>query len=107
MSSSELKEIVKLLEEQNEVLKEQNVLHGEILSALDELKNVFLSTKVESQVVKNDSIKEIRENPCVDDIDPLSLAKALDGLTSAEISVFWPKVKAPPNWVRVSIEYED
>lgn len=106
MSNPEFKELLKLIEEQNEILSEQNVLHGEILNALDDLKSVFLATKTESTVSKSEP-KETRENPCLEDVDQAALAKAINGLTNPEISVFWPKVKSPPNWVRVSIVHED
>lgn len=106
-----LSRIVDLLETQNEILNEGNLLKGEILSALDELKNrsttvnnfAGSSTSGEPPVPIVTVVK--LPDPDLDYVDPTALSKAMDNLVGAEVSVFWPKTKTKKGWARVSIKH--
>lgn len=102
-----LSRIVDLLETQNEILNEGNLLKGEILSALDELKNRsstvnnFVSGEPPAPIVTVAKLPD----PDLDYVDPTALSKAMDNLVGAEVSVFWPKTKTKKGWARVSIKH--
>jgi hypothetical protein len=102
-----LAQIVELLEAQNELLSEGNLLKGEMLNALDELKT--RTTNVTSNVMMDNPTPTVPvekvPNPDIDYVDPDALAKAMSGLVGAEVSVFWPKTKTRKGWARVSIKH--
>jgi hypothetical protein len=105
-----LSRIVDLLEAQNELISEGNLLTGEVLSALDELKNRTIVTRGSetAQVTETQAAVapvEKLPNPDLDYVDPGALSKAMDNLTDAEVSVFWPKTKTKKGWARVSIKH--
>ena len=116
-----LSRIVDLLEAQYELLSESNLLTGEVLSALDELKNRTNASNIMNIVPSIDTVDvklaagaglygsstpvEKPPNPDIDYVDPISLSKAMDNLTDAEVSVFWPKTKTKKGWARVSIKH--
>ena len=103
-----MNKIVELLEIQNELLSEGNLLKGEMLTALDELKgrsvNVTSAVTMDAGAVAT-AVTEKAPNPDIDYVDPDALVKAIDGLTDAEVSVFWPKTKTRKGWARVSIKH--
>ena len=115
-----LSRIVELLEAQNELISEGNLLKGEMLNALDELKSrastsntvVMNGPPIDTVGVKlaagmygSPAPVEKVPNPDIDYVDPDALAKAIDGLADAEVSVFWPKTKTRKGWARVSIKH--
>lgn len=116
-----LSRIVDLLEAQNELLSEGNLLTGEVLSALDELKNRANTNNVVNIGPAIDTVDaklaaglygpsapvEKLPNPDLDYVDPTALSKAMDNLVGAEVSVFWPKTKTKKGWARVSIKHPD
>jgi len=116
-----LSRIVDLLEAQNELLSEGNLLTGEVLSALDELKNRTnasnivnigpaidtVDAKLAAGLYSASASVEKLPNPELDYVDPIALSKAMDNLDGAEVSVFWPKTKTKKGWARVSIKHPD
>ncbi len=102
-----LSRIVELLEAQNELISEGNLLKGEMLNALDELKtrNVSVTNNVKMDGAAVAVAIEKAPNPDIDYVDPDALSKAIDGLADAEVSVFWPKTKTRKGWARVSIKH--
>jgi len=110
--------IVELLESQNELISEGNLLQGEILTALDEVKNrlggtsiVFSGPPIDTTGVKvaaglyASPQAEKLPDPDLDYVDPGALSKAMDSLVGADVNVFWPKTKARKGWARVSIKH--
>lgn len=108
-----LTKLVELLENQNEILNESNILKGEILHALDELKNGILNSysKVHTNTTFVPNIDDSSTiNPDLDYVDQEELSKAFGELLETEvqqISVFWPKNKKSTRrgWARVSIKH--
>jgi len=100
-----LSRIVDLLEAQNELLSEGNLLKGEMLTALDELKNRSIVTNNVTSISKPEPIAEKLPDPDLDYVDPTALSKAIDNLVGAEVDVFWPKTKTKKGWARVSIKH--
>lgn len=107
--AADLSRIVDLLEAQNELIRENNQLVGEMLNSLDEMKsrsvNVTNNLKMDGAAMAA-AIEKI-PNPDLDYVDPDALAKAMGGLVGAEVSVFWPKTKTRKGWARVSIKHPD
>lgn len=116
-----LSRIVELLEAQNELISEGNLLKGEMLNALDELKAKTTSSVITMSGPPIDTVGvklaagmygsaapvEKVPNPDLDYVDPDALAKAMGGLVGAEVSVFWPKTKTRKGWARISIKHPD
>jgi hypothetical protein len=102
-----LAQIVELLEAQNELISEGNLLKGEMLNALDELRARGLSVTSDAKTESSQPVAPVEKvpNPDIDYVDPDALAKAIDGLADAEVSVFWPKTKTRKGWARVSIKH--
>jgi hypothetical protein len=101
-----LSRIVELLEAQNELISEGNLLKGEMLAALDELKNRSMTVNNFTPATSEASASvEKVPNPDLDYVDPTALNKAIDNLIGAEVSVFWPKTKTKKGWARVSIKH--
>lgn len=111
--------IVELLESQNELISEGNLLQGEILSALDEVKNRLgggvgitfsgppidtTGAKVAAGLYGSPQVEKLPD-PDLGYVDPTALSKAMDSLADAEVNVFWPKTKARKGWARVSIKH--
>lgn len=113
---------VELLEEQNEAIRENSQLLGDVLNALETIGNrppavVNVGsggTHVDTQIdAAHTSVKNIinegkKDHGPAPNPDPQLLAKAvgdMPGGYAPEVSHFWPKGKANPGWVRVSITH--
>lgn len=97
--------IAELLETQNELLNESNILKGEMLSSLDEIKNRLSTNDYDKPMSMPPQLAEVIPNPDINYIDSIALSKAIDNLDAAEVSVFWPKIKTKKGWARVSIKH--
>jgi hypothetical protein len=105
-----LSRIVELLETQNELQGESNQLLGEVLSALDELKNREPARGAPSAVSAAPVPTPVKiPNPGFDDVDPEALVRAVGGFEDSVVSmsVFWPKTRTRHGWARVSIQHRD
>jgi hypothetical protein len=111
-----LERLVELQEEANEQQREITQLLGELLNASDKPVVVNnLSSPVENTSVKN-ILNEGAKTAPPPPPDEMLLDKAIHGTTEInettagvyyDVDHFWPKGKANPGWVRVSIKHPD
>lgn len=113
-----LERLIELQEESNEQQREVTQLLGELLNATDTVANrqpmiVNNALPVENTSVKNILNEGAQKGP-VPPPDDMLLEKAIYGTndpseqpvgTYYDVDHFWPKGKANPGWVRVSIKH--
>lgn len=103
---SDVERMLSLLEDQVELAREQNQLLGELLGALDNLKDRPTGPNVLTEAAVKPPVPE-------PDMERLTQAMFADGKSPdirpdpAGFDVFWPKAKALPGWVRVSVKHPD
>lgn len=100
--------MILLLEEQNELLREHVQLTGELINVVEKRFDSRLESP-NSAILLQSKAATTRPNPTLSPCpspDPIELEKALSG-SLQEYDVFWPKAKAPPSWVRVSVKHSD
>ena len=109
-SNDDVRQLLGLIEEQNELKREGNQLLGEVLTALDGVKQKMSSGVVNvsnsSTGFKHSSSQSMPEFEA-SDVDPVALAKIIGSLESAEVKVIKPAGKAKPGWLRVIVKHPD
>lgn len=114
---------VELLEEQNELLREQLQMMGDLVNAVDKLTNGLSSTSSVTNVVNAQTssaarVEDIRETvkQYADLGAPRIHQEYRDKVVAgceptgkpAGVSIFWPtKSKTEPGWVRVKLTYAE
>lgn len=101
LSENDVDSILDVLEEHRELLQEHGQLLGEILSLLDDIRNAKEQSSVRMPIT------EAVAPPDADYVDSTMLSKAIGDAKNTEISIFWPKAKAPKGWARVSVQHTD